>query len=141
MTRIFFYHNAADRISAAVALIGKAFTQKKALLVYAPDAEVAGALDRQLWLHPPTGFVPHVRIDSPLAAETPVLIADKLETLPQDERLINLSAEIPPGFSRFTSLIEVVGRTENERLAGRERVRFYKDRGYEIKYFDLSEKS
>lgn len=141
MTRIFFYHNAADRISAAVALIGKAFAQKKALLVYAPDAEVAGVLDRQLWLHPPTGFVPHVRIDSPLAAETPVLIADKLETLPQDERLINLSAEIPPGFSRFTSVIEVVGRTEDERLAGRERVRFYKDRGYEIKYFDLSEKS
>ena len=141
MTRIFFYHNAADRIGAAVALIGKAFTQKKALLVYAPDAEVAGTLDRQLWLHPPTGFVPHVRIDSPLAAETPVLIADRLETLPQDERLINLSAEIPPGFSRFTSVIEVVGRTEDERLAGRERVRFYKDRGYEIQYFDLSEKS
>lgn len=141
MTQIFFYHNAADRIAATVALIGKAFAQKKALLIYAPDGEVAGTLDRQLWMHPPTGFVPHVRGDSPLAGETPVLITDKLDSLPQDERLINLSAEVPPGFSRFTSVIEVVGQAEDERLAGRERVKFYKDRGYEIKYFDLSRKN
>lgn len=140
MTQIFFYHNAAERIAAAAALIGKAYLQKKSLLVYAPDAEVAGLLDGHLWMHPPSGFVPHVRSDSPLAAETPVLIADNLDALPQNERLFNLSAEIPPGFARFTSVIEVVGQQEAERLAARERVKFYKDRGYEIKYFDLSEK-
>ena len=140
MTRIFFYHNATDRIAATVALVSKAFAQKKPLLIYAPDAEVASALDRQLWMHPPTGFVPHARSDSPLAGETPVLITDQLDTLPQDERLINLSAGVPPGFSRFTSVIEVVGQVEAERLAGRERVMFYKDRGYEIQYFDLARK-
>ncbi|MFZ2853150.1 MAG: DNA polymerase III subunit chi [Rhodocyclaceae bacterium] len=141
MTQIFFYHNAADRIAATVALIGKAYAQKKALLVYAPDAGVADTLDRQLWMQPPTGFVPHVRCASPLAAETPVQIADNLESPAQDERLINLSAEIPPGFSRFTSVIEVVGQDEDERQAGRQRVKYYKDRGYEIKYFDLSRKN
>ena len=114
--------------------------QKKAMLIFAPDAEIASALDRQLWTHPPTGFIPHVRSDSPLAAETPVLITDNLDAPPQNDRLVNLSAEIPPGFSSFTSVIEVVGQREEERLAGRERVKFYKDRGYEIKYFDLSEK-
>ena len=140
MTQIFFYHNAADRIGAAAALIGKAFLQRKALLVFAPDHEVASTLDRHLWMHPPTCFVPHVRLASPLADQTPVLIADDLSTPPQYERLINLSAEIPPGFSRFTSVIEVVGRNEAERLAGRERVKYYKDRGYEVRYFDLAEK-
>ena len=140
MTQIFFYHNAADRIAAAAVLIGKACMQKKAMLIFAPDAEIASALDRQLWTHPPTGFIPHVRSDSPLAAETPVLITDNLDAPPQNDRLVNLSAEIPPGFSSFTSVIEVVGQREEERLAGRERVKFYKDRGYEIKYFDLSEK-
>lgn len=140
MTQIFFYHNAADRISAAAALIGKAFLQRKALLVFAPDYEVASNLDRHLWIHPATGFVPHVRSNSPLANETPVVIANDLESPFQNERLVNLSADVPPGFSRFTSLIEVVGRNEDERLAGRRRVKFYKDRGYEIRYFDLAEK-
>lgn len=139
MTQIFFYHNAADRIAAAAALIGKAYQQKKGLLVYAPDAEIAGTLDRHLWMHPPAGFLPHVRSSSPLAAETPVVIADTLEALPHDERLFNLSDEIPGGFSRFASVIEVVGRQDDERQAGRERVKFYKDRGYAIKYFDLAE--
>lgn len=140
MTQIFFYHNASDRVSATAALISKAFAQKKALLVYAPDAEVASNLDRHLWMYPPTGFVPHVRGNSPLAAETPIVITNTLETTPQNERLFNLSADVPPEFSRFTSVIEVVGRNEDERLAGRERVKFYKDRGYEIKFFDLAEK-
>ena len=140
MTQIFFYHNVADRIAAMAALIAKAFAQKKALLVFAPDAETASTLDRYLWMHPPTGFVPHVRGNSPLAAETPIVITDNVESLPQNERLFNLSAEIPSGFSRFTSVIEVVGRNEDERLAGRERAKFYKDRGYEIKFIDLAEK-
>ncbi len=142
-TRVFFYHNAVDRIAATVALIAKAFAQKKAILVYAPEAEVASALDRQLWMQPPIGFIPHVRSDSPLAAETPVLIADQLESPAQHEhleRLLNLSSEVPPGFARFTSLIEVVGQEDEARLAGRQRAKFYKDRGYEIQYFDLSGK-
>lgn len=138
MTQVFFYHSAFDRIAAAAALIGKAFSQKKALLVYAPDAEVAAALDRHLWTHPPTGFVPHVGVNSPLAAETPVLIASQLESVPHDERLFNMSTEVPPGFSRFASLIEVVGQKDEERVAGRRRAKFYKDRGYEIRYVDLS---
>ncbi len=140
MTQIFFYHNAADRLAAAVALIGKAAQQKKALIVYAPDDEIAHAIDRQLWTQGPTGFIPHVRSTSPLARETPVVIAGELDDAAQNERLFNLSAQIPPGFSRFTSVIEVVGRQEEERQAGRERVRFYKDRGYEIKFIDLAEK-
>ena len=53
---------------------------------------------------------------------------------------MNLSQIVPPGFSRFQSLIEVVGRDEGDRESARERVKFYKDRGYEVRYFDLSER-
>jgi DNA polymerase-3 subunit chi len=124
LTRVFFYHNAADRIAAAASLIGKALAQKKALLVYAPDAEVAAALDRHLWTHPPTGFVPHVAVNSPLAAETPVLIADRLDVIPNTMNDCSTSpAEVPQGFARFNSLIEIVGQGDEERLAGRRRAR------------------
>ena len=140
MTQVFFYHNAADRIAAMAALIGKAYRQRKPVLVYAPEAPVAGALDRQLWLQPPTGFIPHVSSSSPLADETPVIISGDPDSARQHERLINLSEEVPPGFSRFASLIEVVGQEANERQSARTRVKFYKDRGYAIQYFDLAEK-
>lgn len=148
MTQVFFYHGATDRILAAAGLIAKACAQKKALTVYAPDPAVAGALDRALWVHNPTGFVPHVSADSPLAAETHVLITGNLEHLPQDEavgsryeRLMNLSGEVPPSFSRFSSLIEVVSEAAEIRQPARERFKFYKDRGYEIQTLDLTGKA
>lgn len=140
MTQVFFYHGAADRIAAACALLGGAYAKKKPMLVFAPEKEVANNIDRVLWTHQALSFIPHCRADSPLAGETPILIADSLETIAQDERLMNLSQEVPPGFSRFQSLIEVVGQAEDERLAARERVMFYKDQGHEVRYFDLSER-
>ncbi len=140
MTQVFFYHGAADKIAAACALLSGAYAKKKPVLVYALENAVANSVDRMLWTHAALSFVPHCRADSPLAAETPILITDTLETIPHDERLMNLSREIPPGFSRFESLIEVVGQEESDRAAARDRVKFYKDRGYEVRYFDLSDR-
>ena len=140
MTQVFFYHGASDKIAAACALLGGAYAKKKPMLVFAPEKEVADSVDRSLWVQSALGFIPHCRADSPLASETPILITDNLDQLPQDERLMNLSQVIPPGFSRFQSLIEVVGRDESDRDSARERVKFYKDRGYEVRYFDLSER-
>jgi DNA polymerase-3 subunit chi len=141
LTQVFFYHGAADRILAAAGLIAKACIQKKALLVYAPDPAVASALDRALWVHNPTSFLPHVATESSLASETHILITGNLDVLPQDERLMNLSEEVPPGFSRFTSLIEVVSEAPAIRQPARERFKFYKDRGYEIQTLDLAGKA
>lgn len=148
MTQIFFYHGAADRVAAAAALIAKAWSQRKPLVVYAPDPAVAGALDRALWVRDPIDFVPHAGIDSPLAAETSVLIADRLDSLPPDtadgsrhDRLMNLSGEVPPSFSRFASVIEVVSEEAEVRQPARDRFRFYKDRGYEIRTLDLTGKA
>ena len=140
MTQVFFYHGASDRLAAACALLSGAYAKKKPMLVYASEPEVASGLDRMLWTHSALSFVPHCRADSPLAAETPILITDNLESIPQDERLMNLSRDIPHGFSRFESLIEVVGQDEEDRTAARDRVKFYKDRGYEVRYFDLSKR-
>lgn len=140
MTRVFFYHGASDRIAAACALIRGAHAQGKPVLVYAPDETVAQEIDRALWTSSALSFVPHCRADSPLAAETPILIAGSLDSPPQDERLMSLGDDIAPGFSRFESLIEVVGQGEDERQAARERVKHYRDRGYEVSFTDLSDR-
>jgi len=140
LTQVFFYHGAADKIAAACPLLSGAYAKKKPMLVYAREKEVASSLDRMLWTHAALSFVPHCRADSPLAAETPILITDTLDSIAQDERLMNLSREIPPGFSRFESLIEVVGQDEDDRTAARDRVKLYKERGCDVRYFDLSDR-
>ena len=55
--------------------------------------------------------------------------------------LVNLHAVPPPFFSRFERLAEIVGLDEADIAAGRERWKFYKARGYEIRSFNLSARS
>lgn len=140
MTQVFFYHGASDRLAAACALIGGAWAKRRPILVYAPEAQVAEGLDRMLWASAQLSFIPHCRADSALAQETPILIASRLENLAQTERLMNLSRTIPPGYQRFQSLVEVVGRDEEDRLAARERVHQYKEEGCDVQYFDLTKR-
>ena len=138
MTSIDFYFNAQDKLTVACRLAGKALAQKKRLLIYAPEAETAQRVDRLLWTLPATGFVPHCLAHDPLAAETPVLIATDDEA-PQDcDVLLNLSSGTPPHFERFDRLLEIVAEDEEERKAGRERYRWYRDRGYPIGNHDLA---
>ena len=141
MTSIDFYFNAEDRLQVACRLAGKALSQKKRLLVYAPDSELAGRIDRMLWISPAIGFVPHCAVHDALAPETPVLIgAGNLSEAPPPgcDVILNLAADCPPHFERFDRLLEIVGLAEEERDAGRSRYRFYQQRGYRITSHDLA---
>ena len=73
MTSIDFYFNATDRFEVACRLAGKALAQKKRMLIYAPDADVAHKIDQMLWTWPAVSFVPHCFAGDGLAADTPVL--------------------------------------------------------------------
>ena len=138
MTNIDFYFNAADRLQVACRLAGKAVKQKNRLLIYAPDPDTAGRIDKMLWTWPAIGFVPHCTVHAALAAETPVLIASNEDTLPGCEVLLNLGTGCPPHFERFARLLEVVSATNQDRETGRERFRFYRERGYKIASHDLA---
>lgn len=138
MTEVFFYHGASDRVAAACALLGGAYAQKKPMWVLVPDPAVAELLDRQLWTANALSFIPHCRADSALAADTPIVLAERLPPELTGERLMNLGAEVPASYPRFAKLIEVVGQDEDERLAGRERVRRYRADGCAVNFVDLS---
>ncbi|MDR3351610.1 MAG: DNA polymerase III subunit chi [Zoogloeaceae bacterium] len=145
MTRVFFYHNLRDRLGGACALITRAWAEGKDFTLYIPDSERAQFVDRLLWVQPAQGFLPHCRADSPLAEETPVLIATDaaaLEHLPSThshERLLNLDDVVPPGFGRYANVIEVVGREDSDREAARMRARTYKAQGCDLQFIDRME--
>ena len=138
MTQIDFYTHVEDKLKTACTLAGKAFAHGLRLTVYCPDRETVQRLDRLLWTTPATGFVPHCGPDDPLAGETPVIIDCGGDNLLHDEVLLNLRPEWPPFFSRFQRLIEIVSLEDADRAGARERFRFYRDRGYEIRTHDLS---
>ncbi|MDP2792946.1 MAG: DNA polymerase III subunit chi [Sulfurisoma sp.] len=130
MTRVLFLHGATDRLAAAARWLGESAATKRNVVVYAPLADTAERLDRLLWTQLATGFVPHALADSPLAAESPIVIASQLDTLPHDRTLLNLGDDVPPGFSRFEELVEVVSGEDAVRLPARDRFKFYRERGY-----------
>jgi DNA polymerase-3 subunit chi len=130
MTRIDFHSNVGDSIAYACRLARKAYLSGQPLIVLA-EPERLKRFDEQLWTFKPLEFVPHCMADSALAAETPVLLTASLEALTQQHQiLLNLGAAVPSQFARFERLLEVVGNEEHELVAGRERYRFYRDRGY-----------
>jgi DNA polymerase-3 subunit chi len=139
MTSIDFYTHVADRLEVAARLVAKAFAQHGRVRVLTPDATATDALDRRLWLKPPIAFLPHCRVDSALASQTPIWVDHSDEHLGPAAVLINLRATPPAFFSRFERLAEIVGVEEADAAAGRERYRFYRERGYELRTHNLAE--
>jgi DNA polymerase-3 subunit chi len=137
VTRIDFYRNAQDKLRVACRLATKAFEGAKPLIVYSPDRATLARFDQALWSFQQTRFVPHCFADSPLAAETPVILATSGESLPHHDVLLNLGDEWPPFFASFERLLEVVSTDEGDRERARARWTFYKNRGYDLKVHDL----
>jgi DNA polymerase III subunit chi len=137
MTEVKFFFNVDSKIMFACKLAKKAFNDGRKLIVYSPEARRADEFDRQLWAYDQLAFVPHVRAEHALAAETPIVIATGDTNLPHHEALLNLGDEPPPFFSRFEQLREIVSTDAEDRNKARERVKFYKSRGFAVQIQDM----
>ncbi|TKC83012.1 DNA polymerase III subunit chi [Trinickia terrae] len=131
MTRIDFHTNVGDSLLYACRLVRKAYQAGQPLVVLAEPARLR-AFDERLWTFSPLDFIPHCMADNALANDTPVVLATDLERAPHHQILLNLGAAVPAQFARFERLIEVIGNAHDELAAGRERYRFYRDRGYAL---------
>jgi len=138
VTTIDFYTHCADRLDVAARLVAKAWAQHHSVRVLTPGEALTAELDARLWRTPAIGFLPHCRLASPLAAETPIIVDHALEHDGPAAVLVNLHPAPPPFFSRFERLVEIVGAGDDDTAAGRERWRFYKERGYALRSHNLS---
>jgi DNA polymerase-3 subunit chi len=136
VTTIDFYTSVADPLRFVAKLVTNAYRSHGCVRVLTSDPDATTALDRLLWSEPQQSFLPHCRLASPIASETPVLVDHVLEHAGPAEVLVNLHRDPPPFFSRFERLAEVVGADEASLAAGRLRYRFYKERGYELRQHD-----
>ena len=98
-----------------------------------PDRAQLQQLDQALWSFSEQDFLPHVHARDPLAAQTPIILtADDSADLPHHQILINLGSDTPAHFARFERLLEIISADDADKAAGRDRYRFYKERGYPL---------
>ena len=120
----------------ACRLATKAVSAGNEVHIHTSDPASADIIDELLWEYPEQRFIPHTILPQPTtqgaassdpAVAAPVTVGWE-EPADVDGVLINLSDEVPGFFGRFDRLAEIVVRTTRDR--GRERYRFYRDRGY-----------
>ncbi|MFA6921708.1 MAG: DNA polymerase III subunit chi [Gallionella sp.] len=146
MTKVDFYTGSTDKLRTACQLSHKAMQHGLHTVISLPDAASLDALDKLLWHYPDTAFIPHTRVDAPDPStelrtglsKWPVVLSVDNDKFPHHDMLISLHDECLPYFSRFERVVEIVGSDEEESRRGRERYKFYRDRGYEMRHFDLS---
>jgi DNA polymerase-3 subunit chi len=136
MTRVDFYllqdGAEAARDLAVCRITHKAFGLGHRVYILASDCEQAGRLDRLLWTFHPASFIPHALISEPIDSPPPVLLGTEEPHGALRDVLISLSPEVPPWFSRFERVAEIVGPSADEKLRARARYRLYRDRGYAL---------
>ncbi|MCW8918457.1 MAG: DNA polymerase III subunit chi [Gammaproteobacteria bacterium] len=138
MTRVDFYileqQHAEARQRFACRLADKAWRQGHRVYIHTDGVAQSHRLNELLWSYRVESFTPHALDDDDDAAAeaTPIHIGHGSEPRHHDEVLINLAPEVPLFFSRFARVIELVDQRAESRQQGRERFRFYRDRGYPL---------
>ena len=147
MTRVDFYilssSEADERIQLVCKLIDKATSRGQRVFVHSDDLNLLKELDDSLWHFRPERFIAHRLVDEGLSSDNTATEDLEAVTLSSaaptrtDAILINLSSSVPVFFSRFERTLEVVDQQESVRLDGRNRYRFYQERGYPLQHHNL----
>ena len=138
MTRVEFYFNVTDKLAKATELCERAVAKGRQLTLFTQDDAMSQSLRQTLWQHTPTSFLPSAYPQDDASAYAPIILDTIGSHLIQDDILINLKTEHPPFFSRFRYLVELVGNDEDDKVAARQRYKFYRDRGYQVKSTDAA---
>ncbi len=139
MTRIVFYSNLADKQITLANLVQQALEKRNQVTIFASSEQDASQVNSALWQAGASSFLPNLLVTHAHATVTPVVVAWQEKPLFQDDILINLTQQQLTIFSRFRQLIELVSNDEADKVAARQRYKFYRDRGYEIKHIDQAD--
>ncbi|PIE00693.1 MAG: DNA polymerase III subunit chi [Thiothrix nivea] len=140
MTRISFYVGKSNALQArfrlACKVLEKAQMQALNTYIHLDSAASCQQLDTLIWTYHDLSFIPHTlaphREDG-----VRVQLGYDHEPMADCDLLINLSNEIPEFFARFVRMAEIIDQEADILHAGRKRYQFYRDRGYNLDYYQL----
>lgn len=137
-TRVDFAFGAPNRLRTACQVVRKHYLAGRRLIIYHSDPRSLQRFDRLLWGFEPDAFVPHVAVDHPLAAQTPILLVSQNpqphpQAIPGDAWLLNLDNQCPQTASSFQRVLEIVSEQELDKQNARHRWRQYQQWHYDVR--------
>ena len=132
--RIDFYvletANLSGRLFFACRLAEKAYGLEHSVYAHTGSDDLARQLDEMLWTFRQSSFVPHEILGAE-APRAPVTIGTGNAAAENGELLINLAGQVPAFAKQFARIAEIIDADPQQRAAGRERFRQYREMGFE----------
>jgi DNA polymerase III subunit chi len=127
------------QLTIACRIAEKAWKAGNTVLIQHGDPAELSRLDSMLWTagneH---SFIPHeIATEAPRLTGTPVVLNTGTGPTAPVDVLINLRPHLPQHPELATRIIEIIDADPARRLAGRERFKAYRDRGFALEKHDL----
>jgi DNA polymerase-3 subunit chi len=138
MTKVDFYILGSGSTQlTACKLAEKAYKMGHRIYVHVESEVQAKQIDEMLWTFRAGSFIPHKCYQSNNDNDSPVMVGYQDEPEIDCDILINLGTEVPLFFSRFDRVAEIISNEDSAKISGRQRFRFYRDRGYALNTHEL----
>lgn len=135
-TRVDFYvlnHQEADAVwLMACRLLEKAYQRGHRVFVYCESQEQAEHLDELLWTFKDDSFIPHHLQGEGPEPPPPIQIGYGPEPRGFNDILLNMAPTIPPYFSRFQRVMEIVASDDQAKDISRHHYREYRAQHCEL---------
>jgi DNA polymerase III subunit chi len=136
MTQIEFIYNLDSYEEGLSLILDKRYKNQKTM-IFCDNAKKSHELSDSLWKQ--SGFYPNIiwseQLSSNYVPSEDFLIGDQFNKN-FDELLINVSGQECLFFSRYEKTVELVLTSDNEKNSARDRLKKYKECGYEVKLID-----
>ncbi|MES9956613.1 MAG: DNA polymerase III subunit chi [Sedimenticola sp.] len=143
MTQVDFYilddQAGGDRYGLACRLAEKAWQQGRRVYLHTNSPAESRHLDKMLWNFREGSFLPHALAEEADRSLNPVLIGSSSDSGEEHDVLINLASEVPLFFAKFERVAELIDHDPQIKKEGRERFRYYRDRGYNLNTHNIKQ--
>ena len=138
MTQIEFIYNLDSYEDGLFLILDKQYKNQKTL-IFCDNEKKSHEFSDSLWKCP--GFYPNIIVSEQLSSDDEpsenFLISNQFNKN-FDELVINVSGQEYKFFSRYEKSVELVLKSDNEKSNARDRLKKYRDCGYEVKLIDAT---
>jgi DNA polymerase-3 subunit chi len=119
------------RFKLACRIIEKAYQLGHRIYVRTSDPDHTNKLDDLLWTFSQNSFIPHQLSSESNSIDSPVVIGENLLATEETDVVISVADDPISNFTAYPRIVDIVGCKDDEKASGRDRFRYYRERGVE----------